>query len=51
MAVPVAPERSAPRRPPLAIQAGPYVLRARVIIVMALAVGLMAAGIVSLLGR
>jgi len=46
-----APEREAARRPQLAIQAGPYVLRARVIIAMALAVGLMAAGIVSLFGR
>jgi hypothetical protein len=41
----------AARRPQLAIQAGPYVLRARVIIAMALAVGLMAAGLVSLIGR
>jgi hypothetical protein len=39
------------RRPPLTIQAGPYVLKARVIIAMALAVGLMAAGLVSLIGR
>ena len=39
------------RRPQLTIQAGPYVLKARVIIAMALAVGLMAAGLVSLIGR
>jgi hypothetical protein len=45
------PGRSLARRPALTIQAGPYVLRARVIIVTALAVGLMAAGIVSLIGR
>ena len=42
---------AAARRPQLTIQAGPYVLKARVIIAMALAVGLMAAGLVSLIGR
>jgi hypothetical protein len=47
----VAPDRLVARRPALTIQAGPYVLKARVIIVTALAVGLMAAGIVSLIGR
>jgi hypothetical protein len=47
----IAGQPAAVRRPQLAIQAGPYVLRARVIIAMALAVGLMAAGLVSLIGR
>jgi hypothetical protein len=47
----IADQPAAVRRPQLAIQAGPYVLRARVIIAMALAVGLMAAGLVSLIGR
>jgi hypothetical protein len=47
----IADRPAASRRPRLAIQAGPYVLRARVIIAMALAVGLLAAGLVSLIGR